>query len=294
MLTPSWNPVNDWQMIFQYAFMRNALAAGTITAIMAGVIGYFVVLRGMAFASHTLANIGFAGAAGAVVVGLNPSLGLLVFTLAGALGMGVLGKRLYTQELAVGMVLAMALAAGLLFISLYKGYATNVYAILFGEVLGITQSQVLLSLTTGIVTLLVIAVLARPLLFATLDPEVARARGLPVAVLGGTFLVLLGLAVVVALQIVGVLLIFALLVAPAAIAERLTCRPPAAIGISIGLALIFTWGGMIIAYYLPYPLGFFITTLAFATYLGVRGQEALRSRLRSYRSGQVSRQGAPG
>jgi zinc/manganese transport system permease protein len=294
MLTPSWNPVYDWQMIFQYAFMRNALAAGTITAIMAGVIGYFVVLRGMAFASHTLANIGFAGAAGAVVVGLNPVLGLLVFTLAGALGMGVLGKRLYTQELAVGMVLAMALAAGLLFISLYKGYATNVYAILFGEVLGITEGQVLLSLTTGVVTLLVIAVLARPLLFATLDPEVALARGLPVAVLGGTFLVLLGLAVVVALQIVGVLLIFALLVAPAAIAERLTCRPPVAIGISIGLALIFTWGGMIIAYYLPYPLGFFITTLAFATYLGIRGQEALRSWLRSYRSGQVSRQGASG
>jgi zinc/manganese transport system permease protein len=286
--------VYDWQMIFQYAFMRNALVAGTITAIMAGVIGYFVVLRGMAFASHTLANIGFAGAAGAVVVGLNPILGLLVFTLAGALGMGVLGKRLYTQELAVGMVLAMALAAGLLFISLYKGYATNVYAILFGEVLGITQSEVFLSLTTGIVTLLVIALLARPLLFATLDPEVALARGLPVAVLGSTFLVLLGLAVVVALQIVGVLLIFALLVAPAAIAERLTCRPPVAIGISIGLALIFTWGGMIIAYYLPYPLGFFITTLAFATYLGVRGQEALRSRLRSYRSGQVSRQGVPG
>jgi zinc/manganese transport system permease protein len=294
MLTPSWNPIFDWQMIFQYAFMRNAFIAGTITAIMAGVIGYFVVLRGMAFASHTLANIGFAGAAGAVVVGLNPILGLLVFTLAGALGMGVLGKRLYTQELAVGMVLAIALATGLLFISLYKGYATNVYAILFGEVLGITQSQVLLALTTGIITLLVVALLARPLLFATLDPEVARARGLPVAVLGATFLILLGLAVVVALQIVGVLLIFALLVAPAAIAERLTCRPLRAIPISIGLALLFTWGGMIIAFYLPYPLGFFITTLAFATYLGVRGQEALRSQLRSYRSTATSQQGVPG
>jgi zinc/manganese transport system permease protein len=294
MLTPSWNLIFDWQMIFQYTFMRNAFIAGTITAIMAGVIGYFVVLRGMAFASHTLANVGFAGAAGAVAVGLSPTLGLLLFTLAGALGMGVLGKRLYTQELAVGMVLAMALATGLLFISLYKGYATNVYAILFGEVLGITQSQVLLSLTTGFVTILVIAILARPLLFATLDPEVAQARGLPVAILGGIFLILLGLAVVVALQIVGVLLIFALLVAPAAIAERLTCRPLLAIGVAIGLALIFTWGGLIIAFYLPYPLGFFITTLAFATYLGVRGQEALRSRLRAYRSRAASEQGGPG
>src|SRR5262249_47874179 len=151
------------------------------------------VLRGMAFASHTLATIGFAGAAGAVLFGLNPALGLLVATLGGAVGMGVLGRRLYTHELAVGMVLAIALATGLLFISLYHGYATNVYAILFGEVVGITTSQVLLAAASGILTLLLLALLGRRLLFATVDPEVAEAKGLPVAALGVGFLIILGL-----------------------------------------------------------------------------------------------------
>lgn len=267
-------------LIFQYAFMRNAIAAGTITAVMAGAISYFVVLRGMAFASHTLATIGFAGAAAAVLFGLNPALGLLVTTLGGAVGMGALGRRLYTNELAVGMILAIALATGLLFISLYHGYATNVYAILFGEVVGITTSQVLLALASGILTLLIVSVLGRRLLFATVDPEVAEAKGLPVVALGVGFLIVLGLSVAVALQIVGVLLIFALLVAPAAIAERLTSRPLPAIGLSVILSLVFTWGGLLLAFYLPYPLGFFITTLAFAAYLVVRVGEAGRHWLR--------------
>jgi zinc/manganese transport system permease protein len=267
----SWNFLADWQDIFQYGFMRHAFIAGTIIAVMAGVVGFFVVLRGLAFASHTLANIGFAGAAGAVLVGLDPAFGLLAFSLLGALGMGAFGKRLSQREIAVGVVLAVSLGLGILFISLYQGYSTDAYAVLFGEILGITEEEVFIALIVGILTLLAIGVLYRPLLFASLDEDVATAKGLPISLLNLAFLVILALTVAEAVQIVGVLLIFALLVTPAAIAERLTVRPSRALLLSVLFALFFTWGGLTIAYYLPYPLGFFITTLAFGTYLIVRG-----------------------
>jgi zinc/manganese transport system permease protein len=256
--------------MFQYSFMQHAFLAGTIIAVMAGVVGYFVVLRGLAFASHTLANIGFAGAAGAVVVGANPVFGLLLFTLLGALGMSVFGKRLAERDISVGIILATALGLGILFISLYQGYSTNAYAILFGEVLGISQQDVLIALAVAAVALLIIAAMYRPLMFATLDESVAEAKGLPVQALNVVFLLALALAVAEAVQIVGVLLIFALLVTPAATAERLATRPIHMLLLTVLLSLLFTWGGLVIAYYLPYPLGFFITTLAFATYLAVR------------------------
>jgi zinc/manganese transport system permease protein len=268
--TFSWNLLADWQDITQYAFMRHAFLAGTIIAIVAGVVGYFVMLRGMAFASHTLANIGFAGAAGAVLLGVNPVFGLLTFTLAGALGMSAFGKRLSEHAVAVGIILAFALGLGVLFISLYHGYSTDAYSVLFGQVLGITEQEVIIALILGTVTLLAIGIMYRPLLFASLDEEVAIAKGLPVQALAVAFLIILALAVAEAVQIVGVLLIFALLVTPAAIAERLTVHPARTMLLAVVLALLFTWGGLIIAYYLPYSLGFFITSLAFGTYLIVR------------------------
>ena len=266
----SWNLVADWQDIFQYAFMRNAFLAGTVIAVMAGVVGYFVVLRGLAFASHTLANIGFAGAAGAVLVGQPPAFGLLAFTLAGGIGMGVFGKRLSQRDVAVGIILSLALGLGILFISLYRGYSTDAYAVLFGQVLGVSQQDVVIALAVGAVTLVTLGAMYRPLLFASLDAEAAEAKGVPVRFISVAFILVLALVVAEAVQIVGVLLIFALLVTPAAIAERLTTRPSLALLLSVVLALLFTWGGLVIAYYLPYPLGFFITTLAFGSYLVVR------------------------
>jgi zinc/manganese transport system permease protein len=266
----SWNLVADWQDIFQYAFMRNAFLAGTIIAVMAGIVGYFVVLRGLAFASHTLANIGFAGAAGAVLVGQTPVYGLLAFTLAGGIGMGAFGKRLAQRDVSVGMILTLGLSLGLLFISLYQGYSTDAYAVLFGQVLGVTQQDVVIALTVGAVALLALGAMYRPLLFASLDEEAAEAKGVPVRFISVAFILILALVVAEAVQIVGVLLIFALLVTPAAIAERLATRPSLALLMSVILSLLFTWGGLIIAYYLPYPLGFFITTLSFGSYLVVR------------------------
>ena len=275
----SWNVAADWQTIFQFAFMRNAFAAGTIVAIVAGVVGYFVVLRSLSFAGHALSHIGFAGATGAVVLGINPVFGLLAFTVASGLGMGALGKRVRGRDVAIGIVLAWTLGLGVLFLSLYTGYATEAYALLFGEILGISQRDVLVTLVAGVITLAGLGAIYRPLLFASLDEEVAEARGVPVQTLSIAFMVLLALAVSEAVQVVGVLLIFALLVTPPAIAEQLTARPPRALLLSVLLALLFTWGGLTAAFYLPYPVSFFITTFAFAAYIVTRLWAAARERL---------------
>lgn len=266
----SWNLVEDVQTQLQYAFMQHAYLAGAIVAIVAGVVGYFVVLRGLSFAGHALSHIGFAGATGAVVLAVNPIFGLLAFTVGSAVGMGILGKRIHGRDVAIGIVLAWTLGLGVLFLSLYTGYATEAYALLFGEILGISLRDVLVTLIAGVITLLAVAALYRPLLFASFDDEVAEARGVPVRFLTIAFMVILALAVSEAVQVVGVLLIFALLVTPAAIAERLTPRPARAIAISVVLALAFTWAGLFVSYYLPYPVSFFITTLAFASYVLVR------------------------
>ncbi|MGH2504480.1 MAG: metal ABC transporter permease [Ktedonobacterales bacterium] len=275
----SWNPLADAQALMQYAFMRNAFAAGTIVAVIAGLVGYFVVLRSLSFAGHALAHIGFAGATAAVVIGWNPIVGLLAFTIGSGLGMGALGKRIYGRDVIIGIVLAWTLGLGVLFLSLYTGYATEAYALLFGEILGISQQDVVITLIAGLATLLALLAIYRPLLFASLDEEVAEARGVPTRWLAIAFMALLALAVAEATQVVGVLLIFALLITPAAIAERLTARPTHAIMISVALALLFTWSGLIAAFYLPYPVSFFITTFAFATYLCVRLVFAWRDRV---------------
>jgi len=274
----SWNLIRDIQAQFQYAFMQHAYIAGAIVAIVAGVVGYFVVLRSLSFAGHALSHIGFAGATGAVALGVNPIYGLLVFTVGGAVGMGALGKRIYGRDVVIGIVLAWMLGLGVLFLSLYSGYATEAYALLFGEILGISQTDVVVTLVAGVVTIAAIAIMFRPLLFASVDSDVAEARGVPVKLLSILFMVVLAISVSEAVQVVGVLLIFALLVTPPAIAERLTARPGMAIALSVLLALLFTWIGLFVSFYLPYPVSFFITTLAFVTYLVVRLWIYLRQR----------------
>src|ERR1700704_4804912 len=260
--------------------MVHAFEAGTIVAIVAGAIGYFVVLRGSAFAAHALSHIGFAGATGAVVVGATPVVGLLVFTVAAAGVMGALGNRLRGRDVTIGIVLAWTLGLGVLFLSLYTGYATEAYALLFGEILGISERDVAITLVAGVVTVACLIAIYRPLLFSSVDEELASAKGVPVTALSIAFMAVLAIAVTEAVQVVGVLLIFALIVTPAAIAVRFTSRPPAAIVIGIVLRLAFTWLGLSIAYFSPHPVSFFITSLAFFTYLGVRLSEPLRRSLR--------------
>ncbi len=273
-----WNLFDDIAALFHYDFMVHAFEAGTIVAVVAGSIGYFVVLRSSSFAAHALSHIGFAGATGAVVLGLNPIFGLLAFTLGSGIAIGALGNRLRGRDVTIGIVLAWTLGLGVLFISLYTGYATEAYALLFGEILGISSNDVVVTIVAGVITIAALVATYRPLLFASVDEELAGAKGVPVTALSIAFMAILAVAVTEAVQVVGVLLIFALIVTPAAIAVRFTSRPSVAIGIGIVLALLFTWLGLAIAYYSPHPVSFFITTLAFFTYVGVRLAEPLRSR----------------
>ncbi|MGH7666100.1 MAG: metal ABC transporter permease [Candidatus Dormibacteria bacterium] len=266
--------------MLSFEFMRHAFAAGAMVAIVAGVVGYFVILRRTAFAAHALSHVGFAGAAGAALLSVSPVFGLLVFCLGGAAVMGALGQRLRERDTVIGIVLAFMLGLGVLFISLYSGYATEAYSILFGEVLGISGGDVVLTAVIGAVTLLLLGAMYRPLLFASVDEEVAEARGVPTRLLAIGFMATLALAVAVAVQVVGVLLIFSLLVTPAAIADRLTSRPVTAMAVSVAIALGCTLVGLAIAFYVAVPVSIFITSLAFAGYLAVRGAPWLAGRRR--------------
>jgi zinc/manganese transport system permease protein len=265
-----WDLVRDVQELLRYAFMQHAYEAGTIVALSAGVIGYFVVLRGLSFAAHALSHIGFAGATGAVLLGAAPIVGLLAFTMSAGAVMGALGQRLRGRDVTIGLVMAWSLGLGLLFTALYKGSASLAIGILFGQIFGITSGEVVVTFVAGSLTVLALIVVYRPLLFATLDEEVAEAKGVPVRALSIAFMVILAIAVSEAVQVVGVLLIFALIVAPAAIAERFTTRPSRGVLLSALLAVLFTWGGLTVAYYAPYPVGFFITTIAFWSYILAR------------------------
>jgi len=266
----TWNVFDDVAALFHYEFMVHAFEAGTIVAVVAGAIGYFVVLRSSSFAAHALSHIGFAGATGAVVLALNPIFGLLAFTLCSGVAIGALGNRLRGRDVTIGIVLAWTLGLGVLFISLYTGYANEAYALLFGLILGISSGDVLVTFVAGAITIAALLAIYRPLLFASVDEELAGAKGVPVTALSIGFMAILAVAVTEAVQVVGVLLIFALIVTPAAIAVRFTSRPSLAILTGVLLALAFTWLGLAIAYYSPHPVSFFITSLAFATYVAVR------------------------
>ena len=274
----SLNLVSDLRDMWQYAFMQHAFEAGTAVAIVAGVVGYFVVLRRASFAAHALSHVGFAGAAGAVLTGLNPLVGLLAFTMGGGLAMAGLGRKAAARDVQIGTVLAFMLGLGVLFISLYKGYATEAYSLLFGEILGISSSDVVVIIVAAVVVLLAMAVLYGPLLFASLDEDVAEAKGVPVRALGAVFLLLVAVATSIAVQVVGVLLIFALMVTPSAAAERFAHRPAQGIAAAVGIALVTTWFGLFVSYYKPYPVSFFITSAAFVVYVAARGWQRLQAR----------------
>ena len=267
--------VADWHQLFANHFMVNAFLGGTLVAIVAGAVGWFMVLRGQSFAGHTLAEVGFAGATGAALVGLPPVIGLMAVGIVTALGISALTHRqrgsARAQAATIGTVQIFGLGLGLLFLRLASSsYGGGVYAVLFGTILGVSDRDVAVIALTATLALLVLIVVARPLFFASVQPLTAAARGIPVRGLGTVFLVLLAVAVAQAVQIVGVLLIFALLVTPAAIAQHLTTRPGYGVPLAVSLALLFTWAALTIAYYTPYPVGFVLTSCAFGTYLLMR------------------------
>ncbi len=271
------NLVQDFLSMWQFNFMRNAFIAGSIIAVIAGIVGYFVVIRKLSFAAHALSHAGFTGAAGAVLFGINPLIGLLVFTSLGGVTIGSLGKKVVNRDIQTGSVLAFMLGLGVLFISLYKGYATETYSILFGQILGISSSSVIISVVASILVFILIVLLYRKFLFSSFDETVAEARGLNIYWTGIIFMLILAITTSIAVQIVGVLLIFALLVTPAAVAVKLSNKPINGMIISALISLSATFVGLFISFYIPYPVSFFIISIVFMEYIGVTIIKALKN-----------------
>lgn len=285
--TFSWNLLADLQTLWSYPFMVNAFRAGTVIALLAGVLGWFMVLRQQTFAGHTVSVAAFPGAAGATLIGVSAAYGYFAFCIAAAMVIAAVrqgrqgsARQLGHESALTGIVQAFALSCGLLFVALFKGFLNGTTALLFGSFLGITDGQVVLLAAVAAVALAILAVIGRPLLFASTDPDVAAARGVPVRALSVAFLVLLGAAVAEAAQITGALLVFALLVMPAATAQRLTARPVTGLVISVILGWLVTWAALIAAYYSPYPIGFYVTTFAFAAYVASHLVAPFRTRLK--------------
>lgn len=268
----TWNLADDVRQMLAQHFMVNALRAGTIVAVLAGAIGWFMVLRRQSFAGHTLAVVSFPGAAGAVLIGVSATAGYFAAAVAAALVIAAVprstGGAAHSQESAViGTVQAFALACGALFVSLYGGFLNSITGLLFGSFLGISDSQVLTLLAVAGGALVVLVLVGRPLFFSTVDPDVARARGVPVGALSTVFLVLLGCAAAEVSQITGALLVFALLVMPAAAAQRLTARPGVSLVLTLAISIVTTWVGLGVAYFSVYPVGFFVTTVGFGIFV---------------------------
>jgi len=281
----TWNIADDIRQLLLYPFMVNAFRAGTIVAVAAGALGWYMVLRRQTFAGHTLAIVSFPGAAGAILIGVSATVGYFVAAITAAIVIAAvprsLGGRARSGESAViGTVQAFALACGALFVSLYGGFLNGLTDLLFGSFLGISSSQVLTLLVVAALALAVLAFIGRPLFFATVDPDVAAARGVPVRLLGTIFLILLGCAAAEVGQITGALLVFALLVMPAATAQQLTTRPRASFVLTIALGLAIVWLGLAVAYFSVYPVGFYITTFGFGGYVLATAGRTAAGRLR--------------
>jgi zinc/manganese transport system permease protein len=255
--------------MFTQGFMINAFISGTIVAILSGLVGFFVVLRGSAFVAHVLPKVGFAGAAGAVLLGMNPIIGLAVFSVGGALSIGLLGKR-GRHDVVTALILVVALGTGALFLVLNNHYAAGAYSLLFGQLVGVSSSAVLDTAILGIVCISVLAFMYRPLLLASITKESAEARGIPVRFLEMAFLVIVGLATATIVPVVGALLSFSLMIGPAATAQYLTHRPMLSKLLSVGISVITIWISLILAYDTGWTIGFFVATLSAVIYGSVR------------------------
>jgi zinc/manganese transport system permease protein len=253
--------------MLDYDFMLNAFAAAGIVATLAGVVGYFLVLRGQTFAGHALSHVGFTGATGAVLIGASPLWGMVAMTVAGGIGMGLLGERLQNRDVAIGIVLSLSLGLGMLFLHFFTAYASQATALLFGNVLGVDARTIWTLLALALLSLAVLGVITRPLLFATLQPELAEARGVNLRLVSVAFLAGVALATAECVQIVGVLLVFALMVGPAATAQLLTARLGLGVLLATGFALAEAWLGLTLAYYTDWPTSFWITALSGGAYL---------------------------
>ena len=259
------------------AFLINAWVIATIVGVVAGVVGFFVVLRGSAFAAHAIPNGAFAGAAGANLVGLSSLLGLAVFSLLAALGIGALGRR-GRHDVVTALALVMMLALGALFLSRSTEYEPEIYSLLFGEILGVSSAQILPVALLGLGCIGAIVILYRPLMLSSVVPEVAEAKRVRSHRMQSSFLVVIALATAMTVPVVGALLIFSLMIGPPAAARSLTARPLLAIVLSVVLALLTVWTAIASSYLTNWPVGFFVGVLGAGCYALGRGWATWRRR----------------
>lgn len=253
--------------LFSYEFMRHAFMAGTVAAIIAGVVGYFVIIRNLSFASHALGHIGFAGASGALLLGLSPITGQLLLTLLAAMGMSALGDRISKNDMVIGIILSFCLGLGSLFLYFYGGYAGQAMIILFGNLLGVSTHDLKLMIWLAVLSLLAIGIIAKQLLFTSLEPELAEARGISLFWIAIIFILIMATAVTLASQVVGIILVFTLIIGPAAISVKWTQRFWSGMLLSVVLSVAIVWVGIVLSYMTDWPISFWISGLVFVMYL---------------------------
>ena len=288
----TWNLAQDVHQTLALHFMVNAYRAGTIVAVIAGAIGWFMVLRRQSFAGHTLAVVSFPGAAGAIWLGVSATAGYFAGSIVAAVIIAMVprsssGRARSEESAVIGTVQAFALACGVLFVSLYGGFLDSLTGLLFGTFLGISDGQVVTLALVAVGVLIGLGLIARPLFFATVDADVAEARGVPVRLLSVVFLVLLGCTAAEVSQITGALLVFALLVMPDAAAQQLTARPARSLILTVVFAVAVTWASLLVAFYSVYPVGFYVSTFGFAVYVAAAGGRALATWLGSRNGGRA-------
>jgi len=272
--------------VFAPGFMMNAWTTATIVAVVAGVVGYFVVLRGSAFPAHAIPKGAFAGAAGAALLGINTLIGLGVFSLLGALGIGAMSRR-GRRDVVTALALVVMLALGAAFLSRTTEYEPEIYSLLFGEVLGVSTTEILPVAGLGVACVVAIALIYRPLMLSSIVPEVAEARGIRGYRIETGFLIVVALATTMTVPVVGALLIFSLMIGPPAAARSLTSRPLLAMVLSVVIALVTVWAAIALSYQYNWPVGFFVGILGALSYGAGRGWAAWR-RARATRPGALT------
>ncbi len=250
-----------------YDFVRNALIAGSLAGILGAAVGYFMIMRNVSFAAHALAHIGFTGATGAALFGLSPLNGMLIISILAGTCMGLSGNRIQRSDMAIGMVLSVCLGIGTLFLALYKGFAGQATAILFGNIFGVSWGQIFQILGLTILSLCVLGFFSRKLFFASIQPDLAEARGISLSFLSTVFMIILAISVTLASQVVGILLVFTLMVGPAGIATRLFRGFWTTNFAGIGIALFAIWVGILLSCLTNWPPSFWITGIFFILYL---------------------------
>lgn len=274
-----------WSRLFDFsdygalvALLRNSIIAGAVLGVVGGLIGVFVMTRDLAFAVHGVSELSFAGAAAALLLGVNVVGGSLVGSLIAAIAIGVLGTRAKDRNSIIAVIMPFGLGLGILFLALYDGRASNKFGLLTGQIVSVDNPQLGYLVAISAVVILGLAVVWRPLMFASVDPDVAAARGVPVRTLSIVFMILLGLGTAVSIQIVGALLVLSLLVTPAAAAMRVSSTPRVVVSLSVLFALTSIVGGIMLALGSSIPISPYVTTISFTIYLVCRGVDALRAR----------------